>query len=71
MLEVEAEGKDKKENTKDKWKEKELSKCNSWADLRKSGLILEDISHIKRHDNSERSSRNRYGNIFVIYVFDE
>lgn len=56
MLEMEVEGKDKKEKDKDKWKEKVLLKSNSWAEIRKSGLTLDDIIHLRRRDNSERSS---------------
>lgn len=56
MLEMEVEGKDKKEKDKDKWKEKVLLKSNSWAEIRKSGLTLDDIIYLRRRDNSERSS---------------
>lgn len=60
MLEMEVEGKDKKEKDKDKWKEKVLLKSNSWAEVRKSGLTLDDIIYLRRRyhssDNSERSN---------------
>jgi len=58
-LEVEAEGKDKKDKDKERLREKELTKYNSWAELRKSGLTLEDIQ-FRKHDNSERAIKNRY-----------
>lgn len=63
MLEMEPE-KDKKEKDKDKLKEKELLKCNSWAELRKSDLTLHDVIRLKRRDNSERTLKNRYS-IFI------
>jgi len=53
-LEIEVEGKDKKD--KDKWKEKVLLKSNSWAEVRKSGLTLDDIIYLRRRDNAERSN---------------
>jgi hypothetical protein len=59
-LEIEAESKDKKDKDKDRLREKELIKCNSWAELRKSGLTLEDIIQFRKHDNSERVIKNRY-----------
>ncbi|XP_019889605.2 trichohyalin isoform X2 [Ooceraea biroi] len=58
-LEGEAESKDKKDKDKDRWREKELMKCNSWAELRKSGLTLDDIVQLKKRDNSERAAKNR------------
>lgn len=64
MSEMEVEGKDKKEKDKDKWKEKVLLKSNSWAEVRKSGLTLDDIIHLRRRDNSERPVKIRYS-IFV------
>lgn len=51
-MEIEVEGKDKKD--KDKWKEKVLLKSNSWAEVRKSGLTLDDIIYLRRRDNAER-----------------
>ncbi|XP_070525021.1 trichohyalin isoform X2 [Cardiocondyla obscurior] len=56
MLEVEVDGKDKKEKDKDKWKDKVALKSSSWAEVRKSGLTFDDIIHIRRRDNSERSN---------------
>lgn len=53
---MEVEGKDKREKDKDRWKEKILSKSSSWAEVRKSGLTLDDIIHIRRRDNPERSN---------------
>lgn len=59
---MEVEGKDKREKDKDRWKEKILSKSSSWAEVRKSGLTLDDIIHIRRRDNPERSNvKVRYG----------
>lgn len=58
MLEMESD-KDKKEKDKDRVKEKELLKCNSWPELRKSGLTLDDVVRLRRRDNSERT-KNRY-----------
>lgn len=57
--EMDAENKDKKEKNKDRSKEKELMKCNSWADIRKCGLDFSDIIYFKKRD-MERSLRNRY-----------
>ncbi|KYM80481.1 hypothetical protein ALC53_09031 [Atta colombica] len=59
MSEMEVESKDKKEKDKDKWKEKVLLKSNSWAELRKSGLTLDDTIHFRRRNNSERSIKIR------------
>jgi len=71
MLGIEAEGKDKKEKDKDRSKEKELSKCKSWMELQKSGLTLDDINHLRRRENTERSVRNRYSTIIKIkYIQD-
>lgn len=64
MSEMEVESKDKKEKDKDKWKEKILLKSNSWAEVRKSGLTLDDIIYLRRRNNSERSVKIRY--MFVI-----
>lgn len=67
MLEMEVEDKDKKEKDKDKWKEKVLLKSNSWAEVRKSGLTLDDITHLRRRDNSERSNvKIRYSILMTI-----
>lgn len=57
VSETEIEGKAKKE--KDKWKEKVLLKSNSWAEVRKSGLTINDIIHLRKRDNSERSIKIR------------
>lgn len=60
-MEVE-DKRDKREKDKDRWKEKVLSKSSSWAEVRKSGLTLDDIIHIRRRDNSERLNvKARYG----------
>jgi len=67
MLEMEVEGKDKKEKDKDKWKEKML-KYNSWAEVRKSGLTLDDIIHFRRRDNSERSVKIRTMQDYTRYL---
>lgn len=64
---MEVEGKDKREKDKDRWKEKVLSKSSSWAEVRKSGLTLDDIIHIRRRDNLERSNiKVRYGVSVII-----
>lgn len=68
VLEVEAESKDKKEKDKDRWKEKELLKCNSWMELQKSGLTLNDISQLRRRNNTERSFRNRTAQDYARYL---
>ncbi|KAM0729813.1 Uncharacterized protein ACS0PU_003690 [Formica fusca] len=68
ILEMEAEDKDKKEKDKDRWKEKELLKCNSWVELQKSGLTLDDISHLRRRDNTERFVRNRTAQDYARYL---
>jgi len=80
MLEMEIEDKDKKEKDKDKWKEKMLLKSNSWAEVRKYGLTLDDIIHLRRRDNSERSVKIKYSifvtileikfeSLYLIYVY--
>lgn len=65
LSEMEMEYEDMKET--DKEKEKELMQCTSWAKLRKSGLSLDNIIHLRRRDNVERIIKNRY-NIFIIIV---
>ncbi|XP_036146293.1 uncharacterized protein LOC105837289 isoform X2 [Monomorium pharaonis] len=53
-LEIQIENKDKRDKDKDKWKEKMLSKSNSWAEVRKFGLTLDDVIYLKRRENSEK-----------------
>ncbi|KAL6255012.1 hypothetical protein P5V15_013347 [Pogonomyrmex californicus] len=66
MLEMKLESKDKQD--KNKWKEKLLLKCTSWAEIRKSGLTLDDIIHLKRRDNSERSVKVRLTQDYTRYL---
>lgn len=61
VSEVETENKDKKDKNKDnKSREKEFMKCNSWAEIRKCGLDLNNVINSKKRDNTERPLRNRY-----------
>ncbi|XP_025996734.1 uncharacterized protein LOC105198112 isoform X1 [Solenopsis invicta] len=54
--ETEAEGKDKRDKDKrDKWKEKVLLKSNSWAEVRKFGLTLDDVIYLRRRVISKKS----------------
>lgn len=68
MLGMEAENKERREKDKDRGKEKELMKCSSWAELRKLGLSIDDIIHLRRRDNTQRPLKNRY-NAFLMYYF--
>ncbi|XP_014470485.1 PREDICTED: trichohyalin-like isoform X2 [Dinoponera quadriceps] len=69
ISETEVENKDKKEKDKDnRDKEKEFVRCNSWAEIRKCGLYVNDIVHNKRRDNTERPLRNRTGQDYLRYL---
>ncbi|OAD53833.1 hypothetical protein WN48_08806 [Eufriesea mexicana] len=48
-----------KEKDKDKGKEKDVINSASWTELKKSGIMMEDIIEIRRRDHSERSTKNR------------
>lgn len=63
-LEMEAETKNRKRKNKDRGREKEVIKCNSWSELRKSSLSLDDIIHLRRRSNCDRVVKNRY-NIYI------
>lgn len=58
--------KDRKEKEKDKDKGKEKDKdkdimnSSSWIELKKCGITMDDIIEIRRHDHSERSTKNRF-----------
>ncbi|KAG7207404.1 hypothetical protein KM043_009056 [Ampulex compressa] len=62
------ECKDRKDKERSRGKEKELIKCTSWAELRKSALTIDEVIDIKRRDYSERPLKNRTAQDYVRYL---
>lgn len=49
-----------REREKDEGKERDIMSSSSWLELKSCGITMGDIIEIRKHDYSERSTKNRF-----------